>query len=82
MAVDAAQARNLNLISPLPENAVIFTVVPFPHGEELLNQTEVLFDLSAAQDAIVHYKGTHTFTMLIVDNEGCRKETSVVMVVE
>lgn len=81
-AVDAAYARNLNLINPLPENDIIFTVVPFPHGEELLNQTEVLFDLSAAQDAIIHYVGTHTFTMLIVDNEGCRKEVSVVMVVE
>lgn len=81
-AVDAAQARNLNLINPLEENAIIFEVVPFPHGAELLNQTEVLFDLSAAQDAIVNYEGRHTFTMLIADNEGCRKEVSVVMVVE
>lgn len=81
-AVDAASARNLNLVNPLEENAVIFTVVPFPHGAELLNQTEVLFDLSAAQDAIIIYKGTHTFTMNIVDNKGCKKSVSVVMLVE
>lgn len=81
-AVDAALARNLNLITPLEENAIIFQVVPFPHGEDLLNETEVLFDLSAAQEAIINYVGTHTFTMSIQDNDGCSKQVSVVMVVE
>lgn len=81
-AVDAADARELDLINPSEQNGVIFDVVPFPHGEELLGQTEIAFDLSAAQDAIINYQGTHTFLMLIVDNDGCRKEIPVTMIVE
>lgn len=81
-AVDAAQARTLDLIYPSEANAIIFDVVPFPHGEELLNQTDIAFNLDAAQDAIINYKGTHSFTMNIVDNAGCRNQIPVVMIVE
>jgi hypothetical protein len=81
-AVDAADARHLDLINPSEKNAIIFTVVPFPHGQELLGQTEIAFDLSAAQDAIVNYKGTHSFSMTIVDQEGCKNVIAVTMVVE
>ena len=81
-AVDAAEARNLNLISPLEANAIIFEVVPFPHGEDLLGLTEIDFNLDAAQDAITIYPGHHTFTMSIVDNEGCKNNIPVTMVVE
>lgn len=81
-AVDAAEARNLNLISPLEANAIIFEVVPFPHGEDLLGLTEIDFNLDAAQDAITLYPGHHTFTMSIVDNKGCRNDIPVTMVVE
>jgi len=81
-AVDAAQARTLDLIHPLAANAIIFDVVPFPHGEELLGQTDIAFNLDAAQDAIKIYKGRHTFMMNIVDGTGCRNQIPVVMVVE
>lgn len=81
-AVDAAEARTLDLIYPSEANAIIFDVVPFPHGEELLNQTDIAFNLDAAQDAIINYKGTHSFTMNIVDNAGCRNQIPVVMIVE
>jgi len=81
-AVDAAEARQIDLISPSEANGIIFDVVPFPHGEELLGKTEISFNLDAAQDAIVIYKGSHTFKMNIVDNEGCKNQIPVVMVVE
>lgn len=82
-AVAAADATNLNLISPSAQNEVIFQVVPFPHGEEaLVGQTVVPFDLSNAQNAILNYKGHHKFTMTIVDQQGCRKSIEVIMVVE
>lgn len=81
-AVDAAQARELDLISPSEANAIIFDVVPFPHGEELLGQTEISFNLDAAQDAILMYSGRHTFMMNIVDQSGCKNQIPVVMVVE
>ena len=81
-AVDAANARQLDLINPLTENAIIFDVVPFPHGAELLGQTDIAFNLDAAQDAITIYHGRHTFKMIIVDQTGCKKEIPVVMVVE
>lgn len=81
-AVAAADATNLDLISPSATNAVIFTVVPFPHGEQLLGQTEVSFDLSAAQNAILNFKGRHSFTMNVLDMAGCRNSIEVVMIVE
>lgn len=81
-AVAAADAINLDLINPSEDNAIIFTVVPFPHGSELLNQTNLAFNLDTAQDAIISYKGVHTFTMNIVDNNGCKNQIPVVMVVE
>lgn len=81
-AVAVADATNLDLINPSSTNEVIFTVVPFPHGSQLVGMTEVAFDLSNAQSAIVTYKGRHTFTMNIVDQTGCRNSIVVVMVVE
>ena len=81
-AVDAANARELDLINPLPENGIIFDVVPFPHGQELVGQTDIAFNLDAAQDAITIYSGRHTFKMVIVDQTGCKNEIPVVMVVE
>lgn len=78
-AIDAADAAELDLINPSSKNQVIFIAVPFPHGQELLNQTEVLFDLTAAQSAIYDYPGTHTFSMNILDNNGCRNTIPVVM---
>ena len=80
-ALDAANARTIDLINPLAEHDLIFKVVPFPHGPELLGKTEVQFDLSAAQDAIVVYPGTHTFKMNVVDAKGCRNAFDVVMIV-
>ena len=81
-AVDAAIARELDLINPLPENGIIFDVVPFPHGQELVGQTDIAFNLDSAQDAITIYPGRHTFKMIIVDQTGCKNEIPVVMVVE
>jgi hypothetical protein len=81
-AVQAADAINLDLVSPSAANAIIFDVVPFPHGQELLNQTDIAFNLDTAQDAILNYKGVHTFTMNIVDNEGCKNQIPVKMIVE
>jgi hypothetical protein len=60
---------------------VIFKAVPFPHGAELVGQTEVLFDLSAAQGAIYDYPGVHKFTMSIVDTKGARNSIPVTMIV-
>ena len=81
-AVDLAQARHLDLINPKPENAAIFQVVPFPHGDELLGLTDIEFNLSSAQEAILLFPGKHVFTMTIIDQEGCKNQIPVTMVVE
>jgi len=80
-AVEAADAIHLDLINPTEDNAIIFQVVPFPHGQELLGQTVMAFDMSAAQEAITLYQGTHTFKMNITDQQGCKKSIPVIMVV-
>jgi hypothetical protein len=81
-AVDLADARHIDLINPTEQNGVIFDVVPFPHGADLLGQTEILFDLSNAQEAILIFRGRHTFTMTITDAQGCSKTIPVTMIVE
>lgn len=81
-AVDLADARHIDLINPTEQNGVIFDVVPFPHGEELLGQTEILFDLSNAQEPILMFKGMHTFTMTITDAQGCSNTIPVTMIVK
>ncbi|MGN0190083.1 MAG: DUF4493 domain-containing protein [Candidatus Cryptobacteroides sp.] len=81
-AVELAEATDLDLINPTEANEVIFQVVPFPHGSELLGQTEVEFDMSGAQSAIIGFPGTHTFTMTVVDSNGCRKVLPITMIVE
>lgn len=80
-AVESAAAFHLNLIEPLAANMIIFGVVPFPHGAELIGQTDIPFDLSNAQCAIWNYAGNHTFLMTITDNAGCSNSIKVVMVV-
>lgn len=81
-ALDAAGGASIDLVNPSPANEGIFTVVPFPHGAELLGKTEIEFDLSAAQEAIVLYPGTHTFMMTVVDKTYCTKKIPVAMIVE
>ena len=81
-ALDAAGGASIDLVNPSPANEGIFKVVPFPHGAELLGKTEIKFDLSAAQDAIVHYPGTHTFMMTVVDKTYCTKKIPVAMIVK
>ena len=81
-AVAAAEAETVDLINPSSANEIIFQLVPFPHGESLIGQSVLPFDMSAAQGAILNYKGTHTFTMNVIDTKGCKKSIPVVMVVE
>lgn len=81
-AVQAASAEHLDLINPTEDNAIIFQVVPFPHGADLVGQTDLSFELSAAQEAITIYPGVHTFSMNITDQKGCRNSIPVTMIVE
>ena len=81
-ALAAAGGSLIDLVNPSADNEIIFQVVPFPHGADLVGKTDVAFDLSAAQEAIVIYPGTHTFLMTIVDKTFCTKKIPVTMIVE
>jgi len=81
-AVQAAGGPNLDLVNPAEESLIIFEIVPFPHGQELLSQTEIKFNLSAAKDPLLAFAGTHTFKMMITDAKGCKKEIPVKLIVE
>lgn len=81
-SVALAEATHLDLLYPTQANMIIFDLVPFPHGEDLIGQTEVAFDLSNAQSAIILFPGTHTFLMTIMDQSGCKNAIPVTMIVE
>lgn len=81
--VTTTGGSTLDLVNPSPETIGIFTnLIPFPYGDKVRNQTLIEFDLSTAQGPILAFKGTHTFTMVVIDNTGCRNEIPVVLVVE
>lgn len=77
------ESTMLDLVSPSSGAINVFTtILPFPYGDKVQNQTNIAFDLSAAQGPILFFKGTHTFKMVVIDNTGCRNEIPVVLVVE
>lgn len=80
-AVDAAGGSQLDLVNPSPESEIVFQIVPFTHGSELVGMTSIPFDLSGAQEAILAFPGEHTFTMDITDLTGCRKQVPVKLIV-
>lgn len=80
-SVNSVGGTTLDLINPSEAALGIFSIVPFPHGEELLNATSIDFDLSGAQTPLLAFPGTHTFTMNVVDNKGCRKSIEIKLVV-
>lgn len=81
-SVNTVGGTTLDLINPSEAALGVFDIVPFPHGSELSGKTEIDFDLSGAQTPLLAFKGTHTFTMNVTDNKGCRKSIPIVLVVE
>lgn len=75
-------STQLDLINPLASQSLIFDIVPFPHGQDLLGKTALTFNLNAAQEPIYIFKGSHTFTMTITDQKGCKNSIPVVLVVK
>jgi RNA polymerase sigma factor (sigma-70 family) len=80
-AVAVANASHIDLVNPTCD-PLIFDVVPFPHGDAILGEKEIKFDLSNAQKAIVAFPGHHVFVMTIVDANGKTKKNVITMVVE
>ena len=81
-SVNTVGGTTLDLINPAEAAMGIFGIVPFPHGSELLGATTIDFDLSNAQVPLLAFAGTHTFTMNVTDNKGCRNSIVITLVVE
>ena len=81
-SVNSVGGTTLDLINPSEAAMGVFDIVPFPHGSELSGKTEIDFDLSGAQTPLLAFKGTHTFTMNVVDNKGCRKSIPITLEVK
>lgn len=80
-AVALAGGTTLDLINPSSAQDIVFQIVPFPHGRDLLGKTSLVFDLSGAQEPILAFPGEHTFVLKVVDTEGCSKKVPVKMIV-
>ena len=79
--VASVNATNINLVDPKCDE-IIFTLVPFERGPEIVGKTTIKFDLSNAHAAIVTFPGKHSFVMNITDANGKTKRTELTMVVE
>lgn len=78
-ALDLVGGPNVDLVYPSELAKGIFEIVPFPNGQDLLGKEEIEFDLSNAQYPILEFPGTHTFLLTVVDEDGCKKELTIVM---
>ena len=76
-SVNTVGGTTLDLINPSDAALGVFDIVPFPHGSDLSGKTEIDFDLSGAQTPLLAFAGTHTFTMNVIDNKGCRKSIPI-----
>ena len=81
-SVNTVGGTTLDLINPAEAAMGIFDIVPFPHGSELLGATTIDFDLSNAQTPLLAFAGTHSFTMNVTDNKGCKNSIVIELVVE
>lgn len=81
-SVNSVGGTTLDLINPSEAALGVFDIVPFPHGSDLLNKSEIDFNLADAQTPLLAFKGTHTFTMNVTDSKGCRKSIALSLVVE
>ncbi len=86
--VDAVQSINdgsavLDLVSPSDGAKAVFSeILPFPYGDAVNNKSEISFDLSDAQTPILAFAGTHSFTMHVTDQAGCKKDIKIELVVK
>lgn len=80
-SVNSVGGTTLDLINPSEAALGVFGIVPFPHGQELMNATLIDFDLTEAQTPLLAFPGTHTFTMNVTDGKGCRKSIAISLVV-
>ena len=78
-ALDVVGGPHVDLVHPSELAMGIFDIVPFPHGEEMIGMTLVPFDLSEAQTPILGFPGTHTFTMSVQDQSGCKNTITIIM---
>lgn len=81
-SVNSVGGTTLDLINPSEAAVGVFDIVPFPHGASLLNETQIDFNLADAQTPLLAFKGTHSFTMNVTDNLGCKKSITINLVVE
>jgi hypothetical protein len=56
--------------------------ISFPYPEDVINKTQVSFPLTAAIDKLSGFKGTHYFTMNVIDNTGCKNTIVLTLKVE
>lgn len=78
-ALDVVGGPVVDLVYPSNLAMGIFEIVPFPHGEEMVGMTVVPFDLSTAQSSLLNFPGTHTFTMNVQDQIGCKNTVTIIM---
>lgn len=73
----------LDLVNPSEGAKSVFTtILPFPYGENVRDKESIDFNLSDAQAPLLVFAGRHSFIMHVMDKQGCKKDVSVVLVVE
>ena len=86
--LDAVAAVNegsttMDLVNPSSGAMSVFTtILPFPYGDKVYGKEEISFDLTDAQAPLLAFQGSHTFVMHVIDQQGCRKDISLVLEVK
>lgn len=75
--------NELDLINPSDGAISVFTnILPFPYGDGVYNKEVIDFNLSDAQEPLLAFSGSHQFVLKCVDQNGCKKDIILVLVVK
>lgn len=81
-AINDGQSE-LDLINPSDGAISVFTnILPFPYGDGVYNKEVIDFNLSDAQEPLLAFSGSHQFVLKCVDQNGCKKDITIVLVVK
>ena len=64
------------------DNSEALSGLGFPVGAEVINQTDVLFDISTFTAFLPTFKGNHDFKIRVVDSKGLEETKTLKLKVE
>lgn len=77
-AIESLGLKSFELTEPDPEVEASLDNLSLPYGDEVKNQNLVNFNISAFIEMLSHFPGTHTFQMIVKDNNNETRSLDII----